>query len=295
MLVRIPGAVRLPAEDGHDRRRGRCRGRPPSRSRGSRGRSSPSGAIASRRADLRRLVPGVGPPEAKLTLPLKVEPLLVEPAADDHQPVEIAQRLIGDRLRALSLRRQHAILVEHRRDGVVLARSAREASDGAFAMRTAPLNDLLEAGVADSAGMHILGGRCCRSCRYFTSLRRILPSVLPILPDFKKCSAKPAVSAAFSISRALKREGPCGAPGGRECGGGVAPAASSLYHGGDDYSPAPEPFSALASSAKSSTAAVGLIAVSAQRRRSISSSTFFLPSTSLTSGKARASWSGDRS
>src|SRR5262249_57001037 len=56
------------------------------------------------------------------------------------------------------------------------------------------------------------------------------------------------------------------------------------------YSDAPS--CALTWAIASSTVAVGLIAVSAQRRRSISSSIFFLPSTSLTRWKARVSCSG---
>ncbi len=60
----------------------------------------------------------VWPPEAKLTLPLEVQPLLVESAADNHHAIELAKLLIADVGDTLALRRQHAVLVEQRGDGI---------------------------------------------------------------------------------------------------------------------------------------------------------------------------------
>ncbi len=71
-----------------------------------------------RRAHLRRLVAGDWPPEAKFALPLEVQPLLVESAADDHHAVQLAKLLIADVGDTLALRCQHAVLIEQRGDGI---------------------------------------------------------------------------------------------------------------------------------------------------------------------------------
>jgi hypothetical protein len=48
------------------------------------------------RADLRRLLAQRHQPEAELALPLQRERLLVEPAGEDHVPVQVAAERRGD-------------------------------------------------------------------------------------------------------------------------------------------------------------------------------------------------------